>query len=156
MLFRSIPSGTFMMGRTESIESLKKSFPAYEDARFQQLSDEESAHPVTISKDFYLGQFEITVGQFRKFIQESGYVPESIKDQTGGYGYNKNYDPEKTARKDTFEGRDPQYSWENPGFSQTENDPVTNVTWNDVVYIDRKSTRLNSSHIPLSRMPSSA
>ena len=25
-----------------------------------------------------------------------------------------------------------------------------------VVYIDRKSTRLNSSHIPLSRMPSSA
>ena len=31
------------------------------------------------------------------------------------------------------------------------------VTWNrDNVEIDRKSTRLNSSHIPLSRMPSSA
>ena len=26
----------------------------------------------------------------------------------------------------------------------------------DMYYIDRKSTRLNSSHIPLSRMPSSA
>ena len=28
--------------------------------------------------------------------------------------------------------------------------------WNIAVIIDRKSTRLNSSHIPLSRMPSSA
>ena len=32
---------------------------------------------------------------------------------------------------------------------------VTNVSGNDAV-IDRKSTRLNSSRIPLSRMPSSA
>ena len=30
------------------------------------------------------------------------------------------------------------------------------VYTNDIYKLDRKSTRLNSSHIPLSRMPSSA
>ena len=32
----------------------------------------------------------------------------------------------------------------------------TNISDNLKFHIDRKSTRLNSSHIPLSRMPSSA
>ena len=30
------------------------------------------------------------------------------------------------------------------------------ITYKELMYEDRKSTRLNSSHIPLSRMPSSA
>ena len=35
--------------------------------------------------------------------------------------------------------------------------PLTHVHWHLVApRLDRKSTRLNSSHIPLSRMPSSA
>ena len=33
---------------------------------------------------------------------------------------------------------------------------MTKVTANKIMLKDRKSTRLNSSHIPLSRMPSSA
>ena len=41
-----------------------------------------------------------------------------------------------------------------------ELDPTIIAGWNsayfDIPYLDRKSTRLNSSHIPLSRMPSSA
>lgn len=135
MKFVLIPAGTFTMGRTESAESLMKAFPEYEDWRFEQIDDEESAHQVEITKDFYLGQYEITVGQFRQFIKESGYIPESIKDKTGGYGYNKGYDPNKTERRDAFEGRSLKYSWENPGFPQTENDPVTNLSWGDVVFM---------------------
>ena len=43
-----------------------------------------------------------------------------------------------------------------PGSNDHE-DPVLFMTLNDHELIrDRKSTRLNSSHIPLSRMPSSA
>ena len=34
--------------------------------------------------------------------------------------------------------------------------PIVSVAGRDVHWTDRKSTRLNSSHIPLSRMPSSA
>lgn len=135
MKFVLIPAGTFVMGRTESTDSLRQAFPAFEASRIEQLTDELPAHPVEITKNFYLGQYEVTVGQFRKFLEVSGYVPESIRDQTGGYGYNKDYDPSKTVKKDAFEGRDPQYSWQNPGFVQTENDPVTNVTLNDAVYM---------------------
>jgi sulfatase modifying factor 1 len=88
-------------------------------------------HRVHITHPFYLGQTEVTVGQFRRFVQASGYVPESVADGTGGYGYNPDYDASKSQRGDAFEGRDPRYSWQNPGFAQTETHPVVNITWND-------------------------
>ena len=77
------------------------------------------------------------MGQFRRFVEASGYVPESIRDGTGGYGFNPNYDPALTERGDLFEGRDPRYSWRHTGFAQTDNHPVVNVTWNDAVAMAR-------------------
>ena len=44
------------------------------------------------------------------------------------------------------------YKLQNPLASERE----TLTAYEDKVLTDRKSTRLNSSHIPLSRMPSSA
>lgn len=137
MKFVLIPAGTFVMGRTESVDALQQAFPAFEASRIEQLTDEQPAHLVEITKSFFLGQHEVTVGQFRKFLEISGHVPESIRDQTGGYGYNKDYDPSKTVKQDAFEGRDLKYSWQNPGFAQTEHDPVTNVTFNDAVYLSK-------------------
>ena len=84
-----------------------------------------------ISRPFYLGRYEVTVGEFRRFLARSGYRPESIADGTGGYGFNPAYDPSRTARRDAFEGRDPKYSWRNPGFTQGDDHPVVNITWND-------------------------
>jgi formylglycine-generating enzyme required for sulfatase activity len=133
MKFVLIPSGSFLMGRTESIESMQKAFPEFEVSRFHDLADELPAHEVKIDRAFFLGKYEVTVGEFKKFLQKSGYTPESIRDKSGGYGYNKKYDPDTTIKKDAFEGRDPKYSWKNPGFSQTDRDPVTNITWNDAV-----------------------
>jgi len=133
--FSRIPAGTFVMGRTESLGTLRKDFPQFEDSRFTQFDDELPAHKVTISRSYFLSKYEVTVGQFKAFLKESGYVPESIRDKTGGYGYNKDYDPSKTEKGDAFEGRDPKYSWENPGFVQTDDHPVTNVTWNDAVFL---------------------
>ena len=133
MKFILIPAGSFLMGRTESIESMQKVFPEFEASRFHDLGDELPAHEVKISSPFFLGKYEVTVGEFRKFIKKSGYIPESIKDGTGGYGFNEKYDPGATIKKDAFEGRDLKYSWKNPGFAQTDRDPVTNITWNDAV-----------------------
>jgi sulfatase modifying factor 1 len=133
MKFVAIPAGEFLMGSDESPESLAKAYPQYENKRFMDLFDEAPVHRVRITRGVYMGQFEVTVGQFRKFIEASGYVPESIADGTGGYGYRADYDPAKTARGDAFEGRDLKYSWHNPGFAQTDEHPVLNVTWNDAV-----------------------
>jgi formylglycine-generating enzyme len=126
-----IPSGEFMMGSNETPEQLAAAFPQYERKRLTSLEDEAPVHKVKITKDFYLGKYEVTVGQFRKYLELSGDVPESIADKTGGYGYNPAYDPKTTERGDAFEGRNPKYSWSNPGFPQNDDHPVVNVTWND-------------------------
>ena len=127
----AIPAGRFWMGSAEPARELAKAYPLLEAERFAALSDEAPVHEVHISRPFYLGQHEVTVGQFRMFLAQSGYQPESVSDGTGGYGYNPQYDSATTQRGDAFEGRDPRYSWRNPGFAQADDHPVVNVTWND-------------------------
>jgi sulfatase modifying factor 1 len=131
MRFVPIPAGEFVMGSEESVASLHQAFPLAETQRLTDLVDEAPTHKVRITKPFYMAATEVTVGQFRQFVQQSGYVPESIADGTGGYGYNAQYDAAKSQRGDAFEGRDVRYSWLNPGFAQTDAHPVLNVTWGD-------------------------
>lgn len=141
MKFVRVPAGEFQMGSNESPESLATDFPRDERERFLQLVDEAPVHTVRITRSFLLGQHEVTVGQFRKFLALSGHIPESIADASGGYGYNPRYDPATSRRGDAFEGRDPKYSWANPGFAQSDNDPVVNVTWNDALALSRWLSR---------------
>lgn len=131
MPFVLVPAGDFWMGGADSPAALARRFPLLEAERFTLLADESPVHRVQISRAFYMGQHEVTVGQFRRFIAASGYQPESERDGTGGYGYNPAYDPASTRRGDAFEGRNPRYSWRNPGFAQGDDHPVVNVTWND-------------------------
>lgn len=131
MRFVAIPAGEFLMGSEERPQSLEIAYPGYEKRRFLILGDESPVHRVRITRPYFLGQHQVTVGQFKKFIEASGYVPESVADGTGGYGYNANYDPASSARRDAFEGRSSRYSWMNPGFLQGDDHPVLNVTWND-------------------------
>ena len=77
-----------------------------------------------ITRPFYLGKYEVTVGQFRRFVDDSGYQTEAEKDGKGGWGWNE------TANK--FE-QAPRYTWREAGFEQTDLHPVVNVSWNDAV-----------------------
>ena len=133
MKFVRVPAGEFTMGSDATPQDLAARFHNYDLARLTKIDDEAPAHRVRITRDFYLGQHEVTVGQFRRFVARSGYIPESIADHTGAYGYNPDYDPDKTVRGDAFEGRDPKYSWRYPGFKQGDDEPVVNVSWNDAV-----------------------
>lgn len=131
MPFVRIAPGSFRMGSDEAVDALARAYPGLERRRLAQLDDEAPVHTVRITRAFYLGQTEVTVGQFRRFVQASGYRTEAEADGTGGYGYNADYDPDKSARGDAFEGRDVRYSWRNPGFAQGEDHPVVNITWHD-------------------------
>ncbi len=131
MAFVRLPAGEFLMGSEENPATLAQAYPALPRERFDKLQDEGPIHPVRISKPFWMGQHELTVGQFRRFVDASGYRPESEADGTGGYGWRADYDPASSQRGDAFEGRDRRYSWRNPGFAQNDDHPVTNVTWND-------------------------
>jgi sulfatase modifying factor 1 len=139
--FVRVPAGAFAMGSDEPAHALAAAYPGLEPARFEALSDEAPVHRVHITRDFEMSRHEITVGQFRAFLQRSGHVPESIADGTGGYGHNPAYDPATSPRRDAFEGRSPRYSWQNPGFAQGEDHPVVNVTWNDALALARWLSR---------------
>lgn len=122
MKLKLIPPGEFLMGS-----------PADEEDR----NEDEQQHRVRITKPFYLGIHEITIGQFAEFIRSSGYKTEAEKKQ-GGYGYNDT--------KGRFEGPDQKYTWRNSGFpQQDEKYPVVNVSWNDAVefskWLSKKENR---------------
>jgi formylglycine-generating enzyme required for sulfatase activity len=108
MEFVRIQAGSFKMG-----------MPPDENGRF----GDEDQHTVTLTTDYFLGKYPVTRGQFRQFLTEARTRSEAERDGQGGWGFNED------AGK--FEGRKPQYTWENPGFQQTDDHPVVNVTWND-------------------------
>ena len=110
MKFVLVPAGEFVMGSDESPDVLLRAYPQYERRRVEELGDEAPVHRVRITQPFYLGQFEVSVGQFRKFLEASGYIPEPVADGTGAYGYSIDYDAVKSVSGDAFEGRDPKYS----------------------------------------------
>jgi len=116
-----VPAGEFLMGTSkEEIDRLTRLYP---DPRREWFESEYPPHRVRISKPFYLGVHEVTVGQFRRFVEATAYKAEPEKDGEGGYGWNKS--------TGEFEGPDPKYTWRDAGFKQTDDHPVVNVTWND-------------------------
>jgi formylglycine-generating enzyme required for sulfatase activity len=118
-----IPAGEFIMGSYESGEAIKKVFPNDEhDANY--FNDELPQHRVRITRPFLMGKTEVTVGQFRQFAEETGYRTESELDGTGGWGFNQ--------KKRMCEGRSTEYDWRSPGWDQTDDHPVLNVTFQDV------------------------
>lgn len=141
MKFAKIPAGEFLMGNHESPEHLAQSFPQYEAWRLK-LADELPLHRVRITHAFYMGAETVTVGQFKQFVAATNYltdaehdgpitIPEPgsnrpIRKGPGGYGYN--------ADTDTFDtDRNPKHTWRDPGFPQSDNHPVVNVSFNDAV-----------------------
>ncbi len=121
MRFVKVPRGSFEMGTTDAqIELILKLFS---DVKREDIADEQPAHRVEISA-FELSAFEITVSQFRKFVNETGYQTDAERDGKGGYGFDQ---------ADNNFKQDAKYTWRNAGFPQTDEHPVVNVSYNDAV-----------------------
>ena len=77
---------------------------------------------VTISQPFLMGSTEVTVAQFRKFVEANKYVTEAEKNGFGNSG-DKAVDKSEEAENGM--------NWKNPGYPINDDTAVTQITWND-------------------------
>ncbi len=84
------------------------------------LDREEPVHTVTLD-GFEMCATEVTVGQFRTFVEETGYKTEA---ERGDYAY---------VVSEGGVVRKPVANWMNPYLKQSDNHPVVCVSWNDAV-----------------------
>ncbi len=126
-----IPPGEFLMGSTPELnalgvkiaEEIDKLKPA--DAMFQWLKEEMPQHRVALTKPLLMGMTEITIGQFKKFVEATSYVTEA--EQYGfGDSVGKTIDEKVTPEQK-------KRTWQTPGYAVNDDSPVTQVTWNDAV-----------------------
>jgi serine/threonine-protein kinase len=85
-----IPPGKFLMGSSQGDPNHRE--------------DETPAHEVTIAQPFYLAAHLVTVGDFREFVEATGY--KTSTKQAGHY-------------------------WLEPGWEQTDEHPVACLSWHD-------------------------
>ena len=72
-----VPAGEFMMGAEEDQDATMTAFPSADPAL---LPRESPRHKVRITKPFYMGQYEATLGQFMTFLREAGYKIDAERD----------------------------------------------------------------------------
>jgi len=132
-----IPAGRFMMG-----------IPPAESKREGATDIDNSARPrheVTIARPFWFGRHPVTRGEYAAFVAATDR-PTPDKALT--------YEPDDKGEWSTAE-RDGR-NWRNPGFEQTDRDPVVCVSHEDAMdYIVWINTRRNPYTEPY-RLPSEA
>ena len=110
-----VPAGSFMMGS-----------PSSEEGRW---GGEGPVHRVTIPAPFAVGKYEVTRGEFARFV--------SATDHDTGSSCRIREDGSWKSRS----GR----SWRSPGYSQTDRDPAVCMSWNDarayVRWLSEKTAR---------------
>jgi len=116
-----IKPGSFMMG--SSAEQIAMHLNHDAKAKAEDYANEQPAHKVEITRQFSLSAHEITVGQFRQFVEDTKYKTDAELNGLGGLGYD--------AEGENQQG--PEFNWKNVGYEQTDQHPVSNLSWNDAV-----------------------
>jgi formylglycine-generating enzyme required for sulfatase activity len=106
-----VPSGEFLMGSTPEEKG--------------HVPNEAPRHLVRITRDFEMAVHEVTNGQFRAFVEATGYETEAERDVGGGFGID-------FERAEVVQ--DPRHTWRDPGFpgfTPGDDHPVLMISWND-------------------------
>jgi formylglycine-generating enzyme required for sulfatase activity len=110
-----VPGGRFVMGSPPE----EKLWAATRGATAESVSDEAPQHAVTL-RSFAIGRYDVTRGQYAAFVRETGYPAGDGCGPNGEKGI-----------------KDPGVTWREPGFAQTDRDPVVCVSWRDAqAYLD--------------------
>jgi formylglycine-generating enzyme required for sulfatase activity len=122
-----IPPGRFTMGTSDAqidalSEQVMRADPTIAKEKFSELRREQPQHVVTLTKPILLAAHEVTVGQFREFVEATKHRPASEVVGTRGWkGPNEN------------QAFDATFNWRNPGYPVSDRHPVGSVSWEDAV-----------------------
>jgi formylglycine-generating enzyme required for sulfatase activity len=110
-----VPAGSFLMGSAEGEPG--------------HTENESPQHRVKFTRGFAIGQTEITVGQFRQFVEATRYRTRAEVE-----GHSSIYD-ERSGRLADRDGVDWRHDY--AGRSAAEQQPVLHVSWDDAMaYVD--------------------
>ena len=144
-----IPPGEFLMGSTdEQVEAALKvanEIKADSGVISRIEKAERPQHKVVITKPLLMSATEVTIGQFKKFVEASKYVTEAEQYGSGDSSGQSVDDKVTDAQK--------QRNWRTPGYAVTDDWPVVQITWNDAVaYCQWLSTQEKTTY----RLPTEA
>jgi formylglycine-generating enzyme required for sulfatase activity len=129
MEFVLVPPGSFMMGGTMS------------EVKFDWDIGNAPVHRVTFREPFYLGKYEVTVAQFRRFTEAANHQTTC----------------EKSGKGSTLKGGKWQMaqgvSWKETGNPETPQHPVGLVSWLDADAFTKWLARQTTSNV---RLPTEA
>ena len=103
-----IQSGSFEMGDAKDVGG-------------RVNDDLRPVHTVDLDA-FWIGKYEVTVGQFKRFVQETGHRTPS---EIAGKGWGPTDDGMGSWQENI--------NWKTPGFALTDEHPVPMVSWNDAM-----------------------
>jgi formylglycine-generating enzyme required for sulfatase activity len=90
--------------------------------KFAMAAPGDGPHEIEITRPFAIGAYEITIGQYRAFVQATGYKTQAERSGLGCFGWNK-----AVGKLEM----NPRFTWENPGWEHDYRHPVVNVSWED-------------------------
>ena len=118
-----IPAGEYMMGSPKQEQDwIRLTFKkVWREGHKQWFQDETPLHPVRITKPFYLGAYEVTVKQFREFVNDTKYKTDAEKSDGGMDFSNKEnrWVPQKNRK------------WDSCPWKLADDQPVVYISWND-------------------------
>lgn len=126
MRFIRVSAGEFFMGMANQ----RKMQAKHKNSAYQrEIHDyiETPSFRVRLTRDFEMAATEVTKGQFQKFVDATGYQTDA--EQKGKAFVLQPEGKPGLERFVTEQGK----SWRDPGFEQTDDHPVTCISWNDAV-----------------------
>lgn len=129
-----IPPGQFRLGSTPEERAWATGIEGGATPGTSREKPEGDSRPAQVKQGFWMGRTEVSVGQFRRFTEETGYVTDAEKPGGATQCFDPDWDGYRFTTKVVHPWKPmPGKSWRDPnfGFPLRSVYPVVCVSWND-------------------------
>ena len=149
-----IPPGRFMMGSTAAEKKWATGIEGGAQPGTTREKYEGEPRPMQVRNGFWMGRTEVTRGQFRRFVEESGYVTDAERPGGMTQVFDHEWDRYYYGTEIRHPWKSvPDKSWRDPGFEipLKDNYPVVCISYQDMKAFGRWLTEREQKAGGLSR-----